>query len=78
MRALLGLPPYIIPAPRGRSFESHKENAKKYMEWSWTKWPPVFEREQELCIIPRRPGEGLEYAERVFKYVARVFVVHGR
>ena len=75
VRALLGLPPYTIPAPRGRNIEAHKENAKKYMEWSWTKWPPVFEREQELYDSSRRPGEGLEYAERVFKCVSPLFIV---
>jgi hypothetical protein len=80
VRALLGLPPYTILAPRGRTIESHKENTKKYMEWSWTKWPQVFEREQELYNTPRRPGEGLEYVERVFKYVTvtGVLIVHGR
>lgn len=75
VRALLGLPPYTISAPKGRSIESHKENAKKYMEWSWTKWPPIFGLEQELYNDPRRPGEGLEYVERVLKYVTCLLIM---
>lgn len=43
--------------------ELHKQDALNFYTWANVKWPPVFEREQELYTMPRESGPGLDYTE---------------
>ena len=69
LRALLGYPAYTIPNPAGRSIETHKQDALNFYSWSNVRWPPAFEREQELYTTPREVGEGVQYADYDGRYI---------